>query len=102
MFWMAINPAGVGESLVTIGVAGEQDERAARVNLPGWDARFIDEDRAICERLQTNESARIAAGPLLEIERALGDFHGYLAWRLCDEDPPPPVVLAQPGDRPDA
>ena len=71
------------------------------VSLPGWDAGFIDEDRAICERVQSNRSAHWQPGLLLEIERALGDFHAYLAWRLSDVEPAPPVFMAPPGARPD-
>lgn len=102
MLWQAFSPVAVDRTLVTIGVAGERaTESAAVVNLPGWDAAFVDEDRAICERVQTNSTAAWEPGPLLDIEWALGDFHDYLAWRLADKTPGAPLIAARPGERPE-
>lgn len=102
LLWQSFNPVAVDRTAVTTGFAGESPgESGVTVNLPGWNAAFVDEDRAICERLQTNVGARGVEGPLLEIERPLGDFHEYLAWRLADHMPQPPTFAAQPGDRPE-
>ncbi len=102
MLWQAFRPVSVGATAVTVGVAGENTSAAGTVvSLPGWDAGFIDEDRAICEQLQQNVSTRWRPGPLLDIERALGDFHDYLAWRLADHPPEPPTIAARPGERPE-
>ena len=102
MLWQSVRPVNVGHTEVTTGVAGEAaTDAGVIVNIPGWDARFVDEDRAICERVQSNVAARWRPGPLLEIERALGDFHAYLAWRLGDVPPEPPVFSAAPGSRPE-
>lgn len=101
LLWQAFTPVDVGCTRVTTGVAGQSSAHASAIHLPGWDAKFIDEDRAICEQLQTNTTSRWKPGPLLEIERALGDFHEYLAWRLAGRDPQPPLIAAEPGDRPE-
>jgi len=101
MLWQSVRPISVGHTEVTTGVAGEAVEAGAVVNLPGWDACFLDEDRTISEHVQSNVTARWKPGPLLEIERALGDFHDYLAWRLGGEPPELPVALAPPGSRPE-
>lgn len=101
MFWQALAPGAVGETTVTTGVAGERTSGDGLVSIPGWDAAFVDEDRRICEQVQRNASVRWTPGPLLDIERALGDFHDYLAWRLAGRDPDAPVTAARPGERPD-
>jgi phenylpropionate dioxygenase-like ring-hydroxylating dioxygenase large terminal subunit len=102
LLWQAFTPLTVGTTRITTGIAGERPaDDASAVHLPGWDAAFVDEDRAICERLQTNATSRWKPGPLIELERAIGDFHDYLAWRLADQPPGPPTIAALPGDRPE-
>lgn len=102
MLWQAFVPLAVDRTRVLIGVAGEATTTNGEIaSLPGWDPGFIDEDRVICEQLQTNAATPAPPGPLLSIERALGDFHDYLAWRLTGREPDPAVVAALPGDRPD-
>ncbi len=102
LLWRSWNPADVGHTNVRVGMASEQPvAEGSSVHLPGWDAAFIDEDRAICERVQRNARARFTPGPLIDLESAVGDFHDYLAWRLADTPPPPPVITAAPGDRPE-
>ncbi|MEM7094935.1 MAG: aromatic ring-hydroxylating dioxygenase subunit alpha [Actinomycetota bacterium] len=101
MLWQSITPLAVDRSLVRVGLAAERIDDGVAVNLPGWDARFLDEDRAICERLQRNARARSEPGALTAMERALGDFHEYLAWRLTEVLPSEPFVAARPGERPE-
>jgi len=102
LLWQALRPLDVGRTEVLTGMAGESTNDAGTVvNLPGWNAAFVDEDRAICERLQSNTSSHYAPGPLLELERALGDFNEYLSWRLTQHQPDPPSILAPPGHRPE-
>jgi len=101
MLWQAFTPAEVGKTQVVTGLAGEHRADGTAVNLPGWDATFVDEDRSICERVQRNASSRSRQGELLDIERAVGDFHDYLAWRLNAVEPPEPVITALPGERPE-
>jgi len=101
ILWQTFTPLAVDQTLVTTGVGGERTAgTGSAVSLPGWGASFVDEDRAICERLQANTSARWDPGPLLDIERSLGDFHGYLAWRLAEQEPGAAHIAARPGDRP--
>lgn len=100
MIWQAIRPVSVDRTGVQTGMAGESRTGTA-VSLPGWDAAFLDEDRGICETVQSNAASRWRPGPLLEIERAVGDFHDYLAWRLNNTEPTLPVIGALPGERPD-
>lgn len=101
MVWQALRPVAVDRTDVETGMAGETRSDDTAVSLPGWDAAFIDEDRAICEQLQSSASSRWQPGRLLEIERATGDFHEYLAWRLNGAEPSLPTIRALPGERPD-
>ena len=102
ILWQSLAPSGIDRTAVTTGVAGEQVvDDGSVVSIPGWDAGFIDEDRAICERLQQNAAARWEPGPLLTLEAPLADFHDYLAWKLAGRDPEPPTFAAEPGSRPE-
>lgn len=101
MLWQAFSPLSVDRTDVRIGLAGEQPADGRAVNLPGWDAAFVDEDRAVVERLQTNARVRSRPGALTSLERPLGDFHDYLRWRLTDAEPAAPYIAAAPGERPE-
>lgn len=102
MLWRAVSPVDVERTSVRIGMASQTPPGdAVAVNLPGWDAAFIDEDRTLVELIQRNARTPFVPGPLLDIEAALGDFHDYLAWRLTGADPENPVIAAAPGDRPE-
>ena len=104
MLWQSVRPTSVSTTEVAIGMAGEQAPDAGgsgAANVPGWDAAFVDEDRAMCEQLQSSASAHWNPGPLLDNERALGDFHAYLGWRLNGVPPEDPVTTAPPGSRPE-
>lgn len=102
LLWQALRPLAVDRTRVLTGVAAEQPVDSGKpAHLPGWDAAFVDEDRAICERVQRGAAARFTPGPLLDIEQPLGDFHDYLAWRLVHATPAQPVIAAPPGQRPD-
>ena len=69
--WQALRPQTVDQTIVETGMAGEIRSGDTAVSLPGWDAAFIDEDRAICERLQSSATSRWQPGELLDIERAV-------------------------------
>lgn len=103
MIWLRLAPVDVSTTEVAIGMAGQHvsAENGAVVSVPGWGVGFVDEDRNICEQQQSNANARWQPGPLLGIERALGDFNDYLAWRLVGSEPAPPFIAADPGARPE-
>ena len=46
---------------------------------------IMEEDRILCERIQKGMRARSGrGGQLVELDRAIKDFHHYLGWRLFD------------------
>ncbi len=48
---------------------------------------IMEEDRNLCERVQKGMSARHGrGGQLVELDRAINDFHNYLSWRLFDHE----------------
>ena len=48
---------------------------------------IMEEDRILCERIQKGMSARHGrGGQLVELDRAIKDFHHYLGWRLFDHE----------------
>ena len=48
---------------------------------------IMEEDRKLCERVQKGMSARHGrGGQLVELDRAINDFHNYLSWRLFDHE----------------
>ena len=56
-------------------------------------ARFLDEDRQICERVHRSMFSRgQPGGQLTDMERVLVDFHNYLANRLFDSAVPAPFT----------
>ena len=49
--------------------------------------RLMDEDRVLCERIQSGMNARLGrGGQLVELDRPIVDFHHYLGWRLFDHE----------------
>ena len=52
-------------------------------------ADFLQEDKAICERVQRGFTGDFTPGSLVPIERVVSDFEHYLNWRLNDVEPPP-------------
>jgi hypothetical protein len=49
--------------------------------------RPMEEDRVLCERMQKGMRARHGGGgTLVELDRAIVDFHHYLGWRLFDHE----------------
>ena len=84
MLWQALTPSRIDQTVVSTGVAGEQIvDDGSVVSIPGWDAGFIDEDRAICERLQLNASVSWRPGPLLALEQPLGGLSRLPGLEAC-------------------
>ncbi len=49
--------------------------------------RIMQEDRILCERMQKGMSTRNGrGGRLVELDRAIKEFHHYLGWRLFDHE----------------
>ena len=49
--------------------------------------KLMEEDRIICERIQKGMKARHGrGGQLLELDRAIKDFHHFLGWRIFDHE----------------
>jgi phenylpropionate dioxygenase-like ring-hydroxylating dioxygenase large terminal subunit len=49
--------------------------------------QVMSEDQILCERIQKGMSARHGrGGQLVELDRAINDFHHYLGWRLFDHE----------------
>ena len=49
--------------------------------------QIMSEDQNLCERIQKGMSARHGrGGQLVELDRAINDFHHYLGWRLFDHE----------------
>ena len=49
--------------------------------------RIMEEDRMLCERMQKGMSTRNGrGGRLVELDRAIKEFHHYLGWRLFDHE----------------
>ena len=69
-------------------LARSSPDLVTRMAASGYTAAFLEEDRAICERVQTGMAARASAGGrLVPLERVVVDFHHYLAWHLIGESP---------------
>lgn len=102
LLWIALRPQTTSSTGVEVGIAGEQPgEAETAVELPGWDPAFLIEDRTMCEQIQRHARSPHRPGTLLQIERALADFHDYLTWRLLGDPPEEPTRYAAPGDRPE-
>ncbi len=93
LFWMALQPIGSTRVRVRWGVDvfpgslpdGPEGERRTADLRAAFDA-INAEDKAILETLYQNAASRTATtGPLSPKERALWEFQGYLARRLCSQ-----------------
>lgn len=80
--WIAIFPTGEESCEIHIagvnpyGTGGSKDEQE-------FTQAFLEEDKEMCEMVQTNMRSHYAkGGKLLEVERILVDFHHYLASRV--------------------
>lgn len=88
--WIVAHPVSPSSTRVLLGSLGRSSpDLVTRMVAGGYTAAFLEEDRAICERVQTGMAARLSAGGrLVPLERVVVDFHHYLAWRLTGESPP--------------
>lgn len=94
--WIIAHPLGPTSSRVLLGSLGRSSaDWMTRSIVGGYTAAFLEEDRVICERVQTGMAANLSqGGRLVPLERVVVDFHHYLGWRLTGETPPGRYVEA--------
>jgi phenylpropionate dioxygenase-like ring-hydroxylating dioxygenase large terminal subunit len=87
--WLTVLPRDEVSSVVSQGsLVPVRPGRVSQRASDAFNAAFMKEDRAICERAQRGMYAELTAGGnLVEMERIVGDFHQYLAWRLFGTEP---------------
>ena len=101
LVWQAVHPIGPPRCAVRTGGAFASRRRAGRLGRLGeWFARtvgvaaayalpdFLQEDKAICERVQRGVTGDFVPGRLVPMERVVVDFGHYLNWRLNNIEPP--------------
>ncbi len=91
MGWVRVLPTGPTTCETATGFCAVQGGIPLAYKLYQWfsdfDKRTFAEDRAICESVQRGATSRRSkGGRLLELERAVVDFHQYLGKQLFDED----------------
>ncbi len=86
MTWARVLPTGATACEIATGYAAASAHPVSE-ELKALNEKIFGEDREICERVQEGVSSRQAkGGRLVELERAVVDFHQYLGKRLFDED----------------
>ncbi len=84
--WVRALPTGPVTCEVTFGTVSRHPYQASKSEL-SFSEKFFTEDREICERVQQGMSSqRSKGGQLVELERAVVDFHQYLAKQMFGED----------------
>ena len=96
--WLAAHPVSPTSTRVFTGsLTKAKPDIITKWITGGFVSAFIEEDRAICERVQKGMAARTSqGGRLVPLERVVVDFHHYLGARLLGEEPPPPYVERAP------
>lgn len=83
--WARALPTGPATCEITFGTVSRDPFQISKSESDFSD-KFFAEDRDICERVQAGMSSqRSRGGQLVELERAVVDFHHYLAERLGGE-----------------
>jgi phenylpropionate dioxygenase-like ring-hydroxylating dioxygenase large terminal subunit len=85
--WLSMLPQSADRTLVWGGgrISKHPDGPAA-AEMKNND-RIMQEDRILCERMQKGMSTRNGrGGRLVELDRAIKEFHHYLGWRLFDHE----------------
>ena len=84
--WARALPTGPTTCEITFGTASRQPFKVSQSEQK-FSERFFAEDRDICERVQRGMSShRSKGGQLVELERAVVDFHHYWARGLLGDD----------------
>ena len=86
--WLSATPLNAAECLIRSGALGEPGAGSESNESQAFTKAFFEEDKMICERVQSGMQARTGkGGQLVEMERVVVDFHQYLASRLFRESP---------------
>lgn len=86
MTWARVLPIGPSTMEVATGFVSAYPYKASKSER-GFNDELFNEDKEICERVQEGVTSRLSkGGQLIEIERAVVDFHQYLAKFLFDKD----------------
>lgn len=96
--WIAAHPLSPASTRVFTGsLTKAKPDIITKWVSGGFATAFLEEDRAICERVQTGMAARASnGGRLVPLERVVVDFHHYLGWQMLGEEPPPPHIERGP------
>ncbi len=83
--WLAAHPLSPTSTRVFTGSLTKQKlDVITKWAAGGFVSAFLEEDRVICERVQTGMAARASnGGRLVPLERVVVDFHHYLGSRLA-------------------
>ena len=103
LWYLSLNPRSVGEVEVRFGAAlapevyaGLEDRTTALAEMVAFFDQVNEEDRHVVEAVYSNSAAPLAeAGRLSWMERALHDFHVYLA-RALTAGEPSTAAIAEP------
>ncbi|MEM8501056.1 MAG: aromatic ring-hydroxylating dioxygenase subunit alpha [Pseudomonadota bacterium] len=84
--WARVLPTGAGSTEIATGYAAIQDYKVSK-SIDSIGKKIITEDKQICELAQLGtQSRRTKGGRLVEMERAVVDFHQYLGKMMFGKD----------------
>jgi phenylpropionate dioxygenase-like ring-hydroxylating dioxygenase large terminal subunit len=85
--WLLVLPQSAGRTLICEGGRySEHEDGPAAAELKSYQ-QVAEEDLILCERIQKGMSSHHGrGGQLVELDRAITDFHHYLGWRLFDHE----------------
>lgn len=86
-YWQSVLPQSADQTTVCGGGRYAPGEDALLTLEAENYESIMEEDRNLCERIQKGMSSRHGrGGQLVELDRAINDFHHYLGWRLFDHE----------------
>jgi phenylpropionate dioxygenase-like ring-hydroxylating dioxygenase large terminal subunit len=85
--WLSVVPQSADHTLICEGGRfSDHEDGPAAAELKSYE-RVMEEDRVLCERIQRGMNSHHGrGGQLVELDRAIKDFHHYLGWRLFDHE----------------
>jgi len=86
--WLQVLPVDSEHSIVRSGGISTTDKGHKQKSIMEFTKQFFEEDKEICERVQTAmKSRRGKGGKLVNMERVVTDFHQFLGSRLFNQEP---------------